>query len=185
MFILKDTQGLDRAFFTQARCADEITRATLQKGGFVYLEHSASPNFGTPIARLADGTGTNALKKKLVYPVMITRPEPGTPRTDFKQIPESGLITIIKFSLEGYVDKWSYFEDGDTYANIAQGDALKIALIAKEDINANENYGADATLYDRPMLVKDGNGSGTYATTIAICDANPVNGEMKIRFLYN
>src|SRR5690606_35667096 len=76
MFILKDTQGLDRAFFTQARCADEITRATLQKGGFVYLEHSASPNFGTPIARLADGTGTNALKKKLVYPVMITRPEP-------------------------------------------------------------------------------------------------------------
>lgn len=184
MFILKGMAGLDRVFRTSAICYDETTRATLQKGGFVYLEYSysaANSANGTvlPVAKIADGLGTNALKKKLVYPVLIDRAAPGSPRTDFNPINESGLITIMLGTTVAFVNKDSYYIDNSTYADINPGDALKIVKIATATLVADSNYGA-AYVYDRPMLVK---GDGAFDTTLAYAMTGVVNGEIQIKWL--
>ncbi len=184
MLLLEGTP-LDRLFTTQAVCADEATRSILQKGGFVYLTYNGSSHFSTPVASLADGTGTNELKKKAIYPVLITRIAPGAPRTDFNPINETGLITIIMdHAFEAYVTADSYLEGtpipmGTTYATISAGDALKIYY----------EYNADPAASDtanRPKLIAETNGVTIAATTVALALTPTIGSgtEAKIRILW-
>jgi hypothetical protein len=113
------------------------------------------------VANLADETSTNSLKCKTIYPVFISRPAPGDPRTDFNPIDEQGIITIIMdHGFEAFVNSDSYYQDGGTYPNIAAGDALKIAN--------------NSDTSDRPKLIVDNSGDGTFKTTVAYA-LTPVN----------
>lgn len=173
MLLLEGTP-LDRLFTTQAVCADEATRSILQKGGFVYLTYNGSSHFSSPVASLADGTGTNELKKRTIYPVLITRIATGAPRTDFYPINETGLITIIMdHNFEAYVTADSYLEDGDTYPTIAAGDALKVFL------HADDTAG-------RPKLIQDNGGVASAGTTCAFALTPTIGSgsEAKIRILW-
>lgn len=178
MLLLEGTP-LDRLFTTQAVCADEATRSILQKGGFVYLTYNGSSHFSTPVASLADGTEINELKKKTIYPVLITRIAPGTPRSDFNPINESGLITIIMdHAFEAYVTADSYLEGtpvplGTTYKTIAAGDALKIFL------HETDTEG-------RPKLIAETSGVAVVTTTVAYALTPTIGSgtEAKIRILW-
>lgn len=173
MLLLEGTRGIDRIHTTNAVCYDQATIDALQKGGFVYLtyEYSAAKPFVAPVARLADDTGTNWLKKKTIYPVFIARAEPGTPRDDFKPIDNQGLITIIQdHGFECFVTDESYFQDGGVnYADIQAGDALKIVNSATTD--------------NKPKLVVDNSGAGTIDTTVAVALTSAIEGKVRILWL--
>lgn len=187
MLILKGYAGLDRIFRTQARCASEAVRTSLQKGGFVYLTYSypttIDSQFVVPLANIANHTDANYLKHKLVYPVLIQRAEPGTPRTDFKPINESGIITILVGGFECFVNKYSYISnltvDGQAHAEIVAGTPLRIYQHTEAALRA------DAGLSDangvRAMLVA---GSGTWETTVAYALSGVLsNGELRIKWI--
>ena len=172
MLLLEGTKGLDRLFMTGAKAADADTIAILQYGGFVYLtyDYSATKPFVNPAASVADGSGSNLLKTRAIYPVFIVRPQPGTPRTDFKPIGDDGLISIIQdHGFECFFTSDSYVSGGGTYDEITAGDALKVLS------NANTS--------DRPKLVVDNSGAGTLATTVAIALSAPVAGEIRVMWL--
>jgi hypothetical protein len=187
MLILKGYAGLDRIFRTQARCADEDVRTSLQKGGFVYLTYSyptaIDSQFVVPLANIADHTDANYLKHKLIYPVLIERPEPGTPRTDFKPINEAGLITILVGGFECFVNTYSYISDltvgGQTHAAIVAGSPLKI--YKHTQANLRSDAGLTAANGDRAMLVM---GTGTWETTVAYALSGVLtNGEIRIKWI--
>jgi len=189
MLILKGHAGLDRIFRTAARCADENVRTSLQKGGFVYLTYSyptaIDSQFTLPIANIAhhtDGSGL-FLKKKLVYPVLIERAEPGAPRTDFKPIPESGLITILVGGYECFVNKYSYLSnvtvDSISHAAIAPGTPLKIYQHTQATLRSDA--GLTDVNGDRAMLVA---GAGDWETTVAYALSGVLtNGEVRIKWI--
>lgn len=173
MILLEGTRGIDRIFMTSAIAVNDATIAVLQKGGFVYLdyEYAVGKPFVTPSASLADGSGANGLKKKTIYPVFITRPEPGTPRDDFKPIDSQGLITVIMDSgYECFATSDSYHQDpANGYPDIARGDALKVV--------------SNADTGNRPKLVVDNDGAGTFETTVSYALSTVSDGKVRIKWL--
>jgi len=189
MIILKGHAGIDRIFRTQARCANEDVRKSLQKGGFVYLTYTyptaIDSQFVVPVANIADHASTsgNFLMHKLIYPVLIERPEPGTPRTDFKPINESGLITILVGGFECFVNKYSYISDktvgGVTHDAIVPGTPLKIYKHTESDLRTDA--GLTDVNGDRAMLVA---GDGKWETTVAYALSGVLtNGEIRIKWI--
>lgn len=188
MLILKGHAGLDRIFRTQARCATEDVRASLQRGGFVYLTYSyptaIDSQYVTPIANIAHHTDASGLflKKKLVYPVLIDRAEPGTPRTDFKPINEAGLITILIGKFECFINKASYVSDmtldSITWSAIVPGTPLKIHQFTQAQVRTIP--GLETCNGVRAMLVA---GDGGFDTTVAYALSGVLsNGEIRIQW---
>lgn len=186
MVILKGFAGLDRIFRTQARCADESVRTSLQKGGFVYLTYSypttIDSQYVVPVANIANHSGSS-LTYKLVYPVLIMRPEPGSPRIDFKPIGPDGLITILVGGFECFVNKYSYISDktvGSTaHAAITAGTPLSIHKHTESELRTDAGL-SDAN-GDRAMLVA---GTGTWETTVAYALSGVLtNGEIRIKWI--
>jgi hypothetical protein len=174
MLLLEGTRGIERIFMTSAVAADASTIATLQKGGFVYLTYSYTTDkpFVAPTATLANEDGSTGLKYKTIYPVFISRkqPETGEQNPDFKPIGDDGIISIIAdHGFECFVTEDSYYQDGSTYPNIAAGDALKICN--------------NTATSDRPKLIQDNSGAGTFATTVAYALSAAVNGKLRILWL--
>ena len=178
-------QGLDRInrFSARVTTAD---KAILQKGGFVYVTYPASSTLESSnvLANAALATGTitshNVLAAKLVYPIFISRPAPGDPRTDFLPLDESNLVTCLEGDFKAMATRYSYFQDGGTtHADIAAGDPLKIATVTATVMN-NASWTGTTETDDRPMLVKATN--GTYEEVVAYA-LSPEDGKrLRIRW---
>lgn len=189
MLILKGHAGLDRIFRTQARCADETVKESLQRGGFVYLEYNyAVANdqlYTVPLAHIADevdGGDEPAFKKKMVYPVFIERSAPGTPREDFKPINESKLITVLMGTFNCFFNNYSYVSDltvnSVAYGAITPGCALKIKKFT--ETQCRNEIGLTDQVGPRAMLVK---GDGTFQLTVAYAESAPLSNNMlKVRW---
>lgn len=153
-------------FVGSAVCADEATRAVLQKGGFVFITNNEKGK--TPIANLpqpTDDSAPNVLNTKLIYPVFI--PRKADAAANFYPIQQDGLISYIDdTNYTGYVDLDSFSVTGLTHTAISAGDPLTIANDADTD--------------NVPKLVI---GDGTYETTVAYCIAPPTDTEMKIKWI--
>lgn len=181
MFKLIDSiPWVNQIFFDTAKVTTANEIATLQKGGFIYLDAAAGQGVQkiakVPIdsdvtgadSALTTGQGANLLKVKCIYPVFISRPQD----TDFNPIGSNGLITFINGTrYEGWLTADSYYQDGSTYPTITAGAPLVLS--------------AASAVGGRPKLVAPAlNAGNNLALRIVAYALSPVvNGEVKIRWV--
>lgn len=196
MIILKGHSGLDRIFRTQAKCANDDVKKSLRMGGFVYLTYSYptinDSQYVIPTANIADHTGTDPLKCKLIYPVLIPRPEDKkNPR--YQAIDDSGLITILVGGFECFVNPNSYVSDvtmpgegegpAKEFPEIVPGTPLKIMKFTVSELE-QMGFSELAQYGDRAMLVGVDEDDDLFKVVVAYALTGVLtNGEIRIKWL--
>lgn len=165
MFRFQDSKPyISSLFIGTAKCKDQDTIDLLQKGGFVTLE--AASKGKQPIAIVAvpsDDASGNFLNSRLIYPVLISRPQ--NTAAKHNPIEDNGLISFINdTNYTGYVTSDSYYEDGSTYPTIVAGMPLKL-----QNNSATSN---------RPKLIGQSD-FDKYTVAFAL-SATDADGEIKI-----
>lgn len=163
----------------EGETADNIE--SLQTGGFIYLLSSTKPggqkiarmagtNFATATTDSAAITAADYQKRKLVYPILITRPQD----SDFNPIGPNKLITFINSvtGYEGWVNADSYMTDPPTYPTPAAG----LPLILKSLETGKKSklaVASDTELADPTSMSK----------VVAYCLSAVVDGQVKIKWV--
>ena len=127
MFRLQDSKPhINALWIGTAKCKDQATVDTLQKGGFITLE--AAKKGKQPIAIVADpdsDASGNFLNSRLIYPIFISRLEDTAAK--HKPIEDNWLIDYFDdTNYTGYLNADSYYQDGSTYPTIVAGMPMKL-----------------------------------------------------------